>query len=615
MLPFKVSATISFSVLLCLISSITTIKAAPEYLSHFCPNSTTFSPNTTYATNLGNLFSWLSANSTRDNGYYNTTTGTTNSPGNIVYGAFLCRGDLSTNECQECVSTAAKAVRERCPEEKESVIWYAECMLRYSNQSFFSVPSSVPMVFLFNTANVSEQTRFNQLLGDTIKQAANQAANGGADKKFATKDANFTSFITLYTLAQCTPDLSVQDCNTCLEGAIANLPICCDGKQGGRVLIPSCNIRYEVYPFYHNVSPSVPTPEKPRPTPKEKSRSTGTILAIVIPIVLSLLLFFICCWLISRRPKKEYNSVSLSGENVEISNEDLLQLDLDTIKVATNNFCEDNKLGEGGFGEVYKGSLPNGLDIAVKRLSSSSRQGREEFKNEVLLVAKLQHRNLVRLLGFCLDGEEKILVYEYVPNKSLDHFLFDPEKQQLLNWSRRIFGVDQTQGNTSRIVGTLGYMPPEYAMHGHISVKIDVYSFGILVLEIICGQKNTSFNESGTSEDLVNYAWKNWIGGTPLALLDATLEASYSRDEVIRCVHIGLLCVQEDPARRPTMQQIVLLLNSYSISLATPERPPSYLHSQTQPSFPTKGLDFDKSTTKSTSANVDEASITGVYPR
>ncbi|KAI4298630.1 hypothetical protein L6164_032165 [Bauhinia variegata] len=366
-------------------------------------------------------------------------------------------------------------------------------------------------------------SRFNQLLGDTIKQAANQASNGGADKKFATRDANFTSFITLYTLAQCTPDLSVQDCNTCLEGAIANLPICCDGKQGGRVLIASCNIRYEVYPFYQNTSQSV---RPPSPTPKGKSTlSTGTILAIVIPIVLSLLLFFfICCWLILTRKAKK-KCTAMPEESVEISNEDLLQLDLDTIKVATNNFCEDNKLGEGGFGEVYKGTLPNRIDIAVKRLSSGSRQGGEEFKNEV-----------------------------------------------------------------------------------------DVYSYGILVLEILSGKKNTSFNESGNSEDLLNYAWKNWKDGTPLALLDATLESCYSRDEVIRCIHIGLLCVQEDPVQRPTMQQIVLMLNSYSTSLAMPERPPSFLVGRTQPSFPTMGLD-SKSTSKSVSASVDEASITGVYPR
>ncbi|XP_065620693.1 cysteine-rich receptor-like protein kinase 10 isoform X2 [Quercus suber] len=419
-------------------------------------------------------------------------------------------------------------------------------------------------------------------------------------KKFGTKQVNFTALKHVYTLVQCTPDLSGYDCTRCLRLAMKKLP---SGNKRGRVLFPSCNAMFEVYPFYltGNTSTPLPMPVPPPPTPKAAN---------------------------------------------EISIVESLQFDFATIEAATNKFSDDKKLGEGGFGQVYKGILANGQEIAVKRLSRSSGQGAGEFKNEVVLVAKLQHRNLVRLLGFCVEGEEKILVYEFVPNKSLDYFLYEPERHGKLDWSKRykiiggiargmlylhedsrlkiihcdlkasnvlldenmnpkisdfgmakIFAVDQTQANTSRVAGTFGYMSPEYVMHGQFSAKSDVYSFGILILVILSGKKINSFYQSDGPPDLLSFAWKHWEDGTLLEFLDPTLGDSYSRNEVIRCLQIGFLCVQENAVDRPTMASIVLMLNSNSITPPSPQNP-AYL--RTERNMP---------------LSINEASITEVYPR
>ncbi|OIW06900.1 hypothetical protein TanjilG_19549 [Lupinus angustifolius] len=647
----------------------------PTYLYHICSNSTnqTTVQNSAFQLNLHTLFSSLSSNATGNTEFYNTTVTATNSS-DKVYGLFMCRGDVSS--CTQCVVDANEKISSdpKCSLSKQAVIWYEECMVRYDNTSFFSTVSIRPGVYLLNTANISNQGSFMELLFDTMNKTADEAANSSVlEKKYATNQATISGFQNLYCLTQCTPDLSPQDCRSCLGEAIERLPTCCEGKQGGRVLFPSCNIRYELYPFYQSPTPA-PTPT-PTPSglvpPTNKSNSggssgisSGTIVAIVVPITVAVLLFIVGICFISKRTAKKKDSSQEQKTASEITGtQESLRFDFSTIEAATNKFSEANKLGEGGFGEVYKGLLPSGQVVAVKRLSKSSGQGGDEFKNEVELVAKLQHRNLARLLGFCLQGEEKILVYEFVANKSLDYILFDPEKQRMLNWARRykiiagtargiqylhedsrlkiihrdlkasnilldedmnpkisdfgmarLFGVDQTQGNTSRIVGTYGYMSPEYAMHGEFSVKSDVYSFGVLILEIISGKKNSSFYQTDAAADLLSYAWKLWKDGTPLELMDHTLKESYPPNEVIRSIHIGLLCVQEDPADRPTMATIVLMLDSHTVTLPVPNEPAYFLHSGTDPNMP-KELLFSQSAVISTPQSVNDMSISEMDPR
>ncbi|KAI8525207.1 hypothetical protein RHMOL_Rhmol13G0211500 [Rhododendron molle] len=687
----KIPEVALFVYAICLLSLIPIVKGAdPTFVSIDCPNTTlattsTYAQNSTYQTNLNTLFSVLSTNSSNaSSGFYNFTAGS--SPPDVAYGLFLCRGDVAADVCRDCVIYATGDVVKRCPGSKQVTVWYDQCLLRYSNQSIFDAADTREWFTLTNTQSVTDATRFTEVLGQVMGDVADRASSDDSGKKFATAQANYSALQSVYGLAQCTPDLSDSDCNGCLRNGMSKLPD--DAKQGARVLFRSCYVWYEVYPFFNaSIGAAPPPPPSVLPPPASNPGNGGLssqqIVAIVVPICVAIMLFIAGFCILTRRAKKKFNSLREDTVGDDISTVQSLQYDLGTIQAATNNFSDDNKIGEGGFGAVYKGLLPDGQEVAVKRLSRTSGQGATEFKNEVVLVAKLQHRNLVRLLGFCLEGEENILIYEFVPNKSLDYFLFGlailttlcyiacylfrqkyPLEQAKLDWSRRykiiggvargmlylhedsrlriihrdlkasnilldgdmnakvsdfgmarIFGVDQTQGNTSQVVGTFGYMSPEYVTCGQFSVKSDVFSFGVLVLEIISGKKINNFYQSEDGAvDLLSYAWKLWREGTPLNLMDPTLQGSYSRNEVSRCVHIALLCVQDDPDARPSMATVVLMLNSYSVTLSLPQQPAFLGRSRMGSNF-LKAIESDQSMSNSAQFSVNEASITELGPR
>ncbi|XP_062095696.1 G-type lectin S-receptor-like serine/threonine-protein kinase At1g61490 [Humulus lupulus] len=359
------------------------------------------------------------------------------------------------------------------------------------------------------------------------------------------------------------------------------------------------------------------------------SSKTKIIIGLVVAVSAGAALLAVVTFCLHRRKAKRKATTATNNELIWTSTNlkrgddqpELHFFELDSVLIATNKFGITNKLGQGGFGPVYKGQL-HGKEVAVKRLSSSSSQGDEEFRNEMILISKLQHRNLVKLIGCCIENEEKLLIYEFMLNKSLDTFIFDDRRRVELDWAvrfniidgiarglvylhrdsslrvihrdlkasnilldekmtpkisdfglARIFEGTLDLANTHRVVGTIGYMSPEYALRGIFSEKSDVFSYGVLLLEIISGKKNTSFKDEDQYQGLIAYSWQLWSEGRGIELVDEALGESYNESEALKCIHIGLLCVQDFATDRPSMAQIASMLSNQIFDQPQPKQP------------------------------------------
>ncbi|XAR65598.1 Non-specific serine/threonine protein kinase [Bertholletia excelsa] len=567
----------------------------PNYLA--CePTAANYTVNSPFWYDLQSLLKSLWSNTPQNGGFYNTSVGDSS---NQVYGQALCRGDVTPKICGNCLKNASQEIMANC-QKKDATIWLELCQVQYSNVRFFS----------------------NMVYGGQYPESNKQEKNISDPDNFIKELKNF--MVNLANEAAFNPSKLI-DCFGCLNSAIGDLDSCCKSRQGGTIFSKYCDIRFESNKFYNEQS---------------GDRKKILVALLVAFAVASLASGLGGCYFVHRHGSKRRRedaeiiqtatlnelavpaSVAINQEGDFISSEVLPFMKLATLQEATANFSDSNKLGQGAFGAVYKGVLADAKEVAVKRLSRKSWQGLEEFKNEVELIARLQHRNLVRLVGCGIEGEEKLLVYEYMHNKSLDLFIFDTEKRAELHWDMRlsiingiargilylhedsrpriihrdlkpsnvlldgemvakisdfgmarIFGEDQITANTKRVVGSYGYMAPEYAMEGLFSVKSDVFSFGVILLEVISGRRNTSFYLTEQARSLLAYAWQLWNDGKVLELADPLVTESCPTEKVERCIHIGLLCVQEDPAERPAMSSVVVLLESESLELPEPGRP------------------------------------------
>ncbi|XP_022720560.1 cysteine-rich receptor-like protein kinase 10 isoform X2 [Durio zibethinus] len=641
--------------------------------NHTCLGPENEIANASYISNLTALLDSLPSKASNESFYYDNS--------NEVFSLFLCRGDVSSSVCQDCVHNATRTLIQRCPSNKTAIIWYDQCMLRYSNINFVGLADLRPTVVVRN--NTSRDAGTPGLVSSLVDQAL-RAENMFAAYEMAAENGAWNR----RGLMQCTRDLNVDKCSNCLRELLNQANNCCIGTIGWHILAPSCYITYDMSPSIAYPPRLAPPPtgskgadpsRPPAPLPENKgSDSEGKSKWIPIGASLSAIfgLTLFCSggvFLWRRRNFQDHNckedrlvelggrvgddySIEIFQDESGVRSQEFPSIQLDILQAATKQFCDEKKLGEGGFGPVYKGKLADGKEIAVKRLSRTSGQGLLEFKNEVLLIARLQHRNLVRLLGCCFEQNEKLLVYEYMPNKSLDVFLFDSSIGVQLDWQKRlsiingiargimylhedsrlriihrdlkasnvlldhemnpkisdfgmarIFGGNQSEANTNRVVGTYGYMAPEYAMEGLFSVKSDVFSFGVLLLEIISGKRNNRFHLWERGESLLTFAWKLWSKGQGMKLIDPLLVKSCVATEVLKCIHIGLLCVQEDPADRPKMSSVIVMLANETIRLPLPAEPAFSVGRVVEE--PTQSTSNDKV------CSVNEVTISNMLPR
>ncbi|KAF8110466.1 hypothetical protein N665_0083s0030 [Sinapis alba] len=347
--------------------------------------------------------------------------------------------------------------------------------------------------------------------------------------------------------------------------------------------------------------------------PKEAGTGGGSSIGMLVGIVVASTVFLVLLiggilwWRGCLRPKSQMEK-DFKNLDFQISPFSLRQ-----IKVATNNFDPANKIGEGGFGPVHKGTLTDGTVMAVKQLSSKSKQGNREFLNEIAMISAVQHPHLVKLYGCCVEGAQLLLVYEYLENNSLAQALFGPLETQIrLDWPTRQkicvgiarglaylheesrlkivhrdikatnvlldkelnakisdFGLaklDEEENThiSTRVAGTYGYMAPEYAMRGHLTDKADVYSFGVVALEIVHGRSNTFTRSKVETFNLLDWVHVLREQNKLMEIVDPRLGTDYNREEAMTMIHIGILCTSQVPSERPSMSTVVSMLEGSS---------------------------------------------------
>ncbi|KAJ8758969.1 hypothetical protein K2173_003207 [Erythroxylum novogranatense] len=565
-------------------------------------NSTIFVPN--FVATMENISEQM-----RSSGFGVALTG---SGPDQNYGLAQCYGDLSLLDCVLCYAEA-RTILPQCYPFNSGRIFLDGCFMRSENYSFFEQYKGPEDKAVCGNATQKTST-FQESARQAVSLAVASAPNnkGYARAQVPVSGTNESANV----LAQCWRTLNASSCTACLENASSSILGCLPWSEG-RALNTGCFMRYSDRDFLN----------------KEQSSgsSRGTVIVIVVSVVSSLVVIAVGSAIGVYVWKHRYIQKKRKGSNdaeklVKILYDSSLNFKYSTLEKATGSFDDANKLGQGGFGSVYKGVLPDGREIAVKRLFFNNRHRAADFYNEVNMISSVEHKNLVRLLGCSCSGPESLLVYEFLPNKSLDRYIFDQIKGKALTWDRRFeiivgtaeglaylhenskiriihrdikasnilldsrlrskiadFGLarsfqeDKSHISTA-IAGTLGYMAPEYLAHGQLTEKADVYSFGVLILEIVTGRQNNKSKSSDYTDSLVILTWKKFQARTIEELFDPNLmlhdhHNSNVKSDILRVLHVGLLCTQESPSLRPTMSKALQMLVTEEL-LPAPANPP-----------------------------------------
>ncbi|KAI9100075.1 hypothetical protein K1719_024293 [Acacia pycnantha] len=520
----------------------------------------------------------------------------------------MCRNYLSIADCLTCFDVAENKIRHNCSAASNGAhIIYDGCFLRYESSSFFE-QSTDPV----NNIHCGNETRNSTQLASTVQQvlknlelATPRITGYFAATKTTVPNSNGSN---IYAFAQCVENLTQSGCDNCLNIALRNFQICLPNSDA-KAFDFGCFMRYSTTAFFaDNQTIDINHFLNQGDSSKKKAIIGGVVGgASFILILLALIALYMRSQSSKMVPKGDILGATELKGPVNFRYKDL--------KSATKNFSETNKIGEEGFGDVYKGTLKNGKVVTIKKFDlGQSKQMEKDFESEVKLISNVHHRNIIRLLGCCSKGQERFLVYEHMKNNNVGQFL-SGENKGSLSWMQRYgiilgtarglayiheefhvriihrdvktsnilldddfqpkiadFGLakllprDKSHIST-QFAGTTGYVAPEYAMHGQLSEKVDIYGYGIVVLEIISGQKSSNASKvEDKDEYLLQKAWKLYERGMHIQFVDETLDPNdYDAEEVKKIIEIGLLCTQASPAARPRMSEIVRMLKRKSL--------------------------------------------------
>eukprot|EP01018_Ginkgo_biloba_P009530 Gb_26243 [translate_table: standard] len=590
-----------------------TTDPGTETLSEVCGTSGSYHEGSEFQQNLNIFLQKLMSRVSEMGKFYVVDSHPMN--GSAIYGLAQCKADLSSSECKTRISVAVNNVLHGC-KTTSAVIQMKGCYLRYDVQMWFFRKSWEGNEIICNAQNNSDPG-FPSAVKGVLANVSRRAELDG----MANETSQLPSSMRLYASAQCFGHdrMHEEACPKCLLSARKGLLSCGEKNLGARILTDNCFLRYEAYNFFNTLPSTTATNEFNKGRKSKLSIILGVIAAGIT--VLSLTSLFVWKYVAASKWKLIHQGKDEDGVSSAGLLNSKLHFKYEILKKATENFHSKNTLGKGAFGSVHKGILPDGREIAVKRLFVNSRQGDPEFVNEVNIISRVQHRNLVKLLGCSIKGPERLLVYEYLSNRSLDKILFDGEKSHILDWQRRFdiilgtarglaylheesqirivhrdvkasnilvddnfkakiadFGLARLLGDdqshiTTGIAGTLGYMDPQYVLNGHLTEKADVFSFGVLALEIVSGKRNFEMSSEDMSS-LLAKTWRLYQSGNLSSIIDLKLKGDiYPEAEVLLVIHVALLCTQASSTVRPKMSEVVLMLINGSDEMGSLPRP------------------------------------------